>query len=284
MIVKDRTAQTLRAVDSLANLYDGMVIAVDSGKDSDEVARELCHYPNMQIYRQSFKEFNSFGLARQDALNRIPSCDYIGRSDGDELLVSNAIEVRKWLEATKPYAVRGATHYLYDSGWCKAGETLRTEGIRIWKYGTRVWRRPAHEYPYPITGEDIWVDGDILFNHINEDAPGSKMDFIVSLMQQEIDAGNLEYMWYQAREYVVGGDIDKAISLCFNYLLLGLRDVDIFNSALWGMSELCKKQGDYEGLLEKLHIIAISVGKLPNILQYILEAEQLLSQSKNNCN
>lgn len=225
------------------------------------------------IYRQNFKEFNSFGKARQDVLNRVPPCDYVGRSDGDELLNSNPIEFRKWLEEIRPDAVRGATHYVYDSGWCKAGETLRTDGIRVWKYGTRVWKRPAHEYPYPIVGEDNWIDGDILFNHINKEAPGSKMDFIVALMQQEVDAGNLEYMWYQAREYVVGGQTDKAISLCFDYLLLGVRDEEIFNLALWGMTSLSRERKDYEGLLKKLHIINLIVKENPDIQKHIIEIE-----------
>ena len=261
MLVRGEPEQTLQAINSLVNLYDGIVIAVDDGKDSDEVAKELFYYPNTYVYRQNFKDFKSYGKARQDVLDRVPVCDYVGRSDADELLISNPIEIRKWLDKVKPPAVRGATHYVYDSGWCRAGETLRTEGIRIWKYGTRVWKRPAHEYPYPIVGEDIWVDGDILFNHINQEAPGSKMEFIVALMQQEVDAGNFEYMWYQAREYAVGGHIDKSISMCFDYLILGLRDREIFDLALWGMSKLSKEQRDYEGLLKKLRIVDRIVGK-----------------------
>jgi hypothetical protein len=274
MIVKGCPEQTLQAVNSLVNLYDGIIIAVDSREDSDEIAKELSYYPNMHVYRQNFKDFNSFGKARQDVLNRVPCCDYVGRSDGDELLASNPIEFRKWLEEVRPDAVRGATYYAYDSGWCKAGETLRTDGIRVWKHGTRAWKRPAHEYPYPIVGEDNWIDGDILFNHINKEAPGSKMDFIVALMQQEVDAGNLEYMWYQAREYVVGGQTDKAISLCFDYLLLGVRDEEIFNLALWGMVYLSGEQKDYEGLLKKLHIINLIVKENPDIQKHIIEIEK----------
>jgi hypothetical protein len=277
MIIKSNTYQAVQSVSSLQGLYDGLVIAVDDGKESDEVFKELSHFPNVHLYRQHWDTFKSFGKARQDVLDRVPVCDYLGRSDGDELLASDPIEFRKWLQITRPEAVRGVTHYVYDSGWCKAGDTLRTDGIRLWKYGTRAWKRPAHEYPYPIVGEDNWIDGDILFNHINKESPGSKMDFIVALMQQEIDAGNLEYMWYQAREYVVGGQVDKAISLCFDYLMLGLRDEEIFNLALWGMVSLSREQKDYKGLLKKLHIINLIVKENAKIIEYLEMTYLLLS-------
>lgn len=49
MLIKGKTEQTLQAINSLYNLYDGMVVGVDDGTDSDEIANELSHYPNIYI-------------------------------------------------------------------------------------------------------------------------------------------------------------------------------------------------------------------------------------------
>ena len=276
MLVKENLDNVVLSMNSIANLYDGIVIGVDDGEESDGVAATLEHYPNTHIYRQHFDDFNSFGRARQDVLNRVPKCTYVGRSDDDEILMTDPYYIRKWLAETRPEAVRCATHYLYTNGWCQAGTTLREEGIRIWKYGTRVWTRPAHEYPYPINNIENWVDGDILFNHIKDDPPDSTSDRIIKLMRRAIDEGDREYLWFMAREYVVKGDIKKAISLCFEYLKHEVDHEEIFNITLWGMSELHKQLEDPEGLLQRLSEVDQVVPNNQEVQKYLDMAKELL--------
>jgi hypothetical protein len=279
MMIKGNVEYTIQSLDSLQGLYDGMVIAVDDGPDSDEVYEVLSHYPNTYLFRDHLIDF---AHTMQAALDRIPTrgVDYIGRSDGDEVLVTKPYEIRKWLAETRPDSVNCATHYLYTIGWCKAGETYRNESVRIWKYGTRKWGNPVHQYPYVISGEDKPVIADITFDHIKNADPLSMVNLNIKFMQREIDRGNREYLWYIAKEYVVKGDIDKAISLCFEYLKGGIGIKEHFDRSLWGMSELSFQQKDYDGFLKRLQEITNIVGDYPKIEEYRTLAIQMRDANK----
>jgi hypothetical protein len=255
MIIKQSEPRSveyaIKSLDSLQGLYDGIVIGVDEDKSSNELYEALSHYPNTVLFRLHFIDF---AQAMQETLQKIPSygVDYIGRSDGDEVLMTDPYEIRKWLADTRPDSVNCATHYLYTIGWCQAGETYRIDGVRIWRYGTRKWGNAVHQYPYVISGVDAPVIGDITFDHIKESDPLSMTDLNIRLMQREIDNGNRAYLWFIAKEYSVRGEVDKAISLCFEYLKHEIDNEQIFNLALWGMSELCGQRGDFKGLMQKL--------------------------------
>ena len=273
MIIRGgHTDWTKASLDSLQGLYDGIVIGVDDREDSDEIYDILNCYPNTILYRQHFEDFRHFGKMRQDVLDRVPPCSYTGRSDSDEVLVSNPYEIRKWLADTKPEAVNFATHYLHDVGWNKAGTVVRAGSVRIWKYGTRRWGNPVHEYPYPINGIDEPVMSDFVFEHIKDNPAEYRADLHIDLYQTEIDKGAHEFLWFQAKEYVIKGDIDKAIALCFEYLKYGVNNEKSFERALWGMSELCKQQGDYKGLLWRLRKLVPIAPFYPGLSKYIGEA------------
>ena len=252
MIIRGYTDQVVRSINSLRGLYDGVVIAVDDRPDSDEIFEVLQHYPNTILYRQNYESIRHFGNMRQDALNHVPPCDYVGRSDGDEVLVNSPYEIRKWLADTTPDAVNCATYYPRSSGWCKAGETRRNENVRIWKHGTRKWVRPAHEYPLVIGDRvDDPVVADITFTHIRED--DSNIDRSIELMQWEIDRGNIGYRWFQAKEYLAKGDVDKSISLCFEYLKEDPDDLhECFEMAIYGMSKMSQDRKEYDTLIQML--------------------------------
>lgn len=256
----------VKSLDSLQGLYDGIVIGIDDGKSSDELYEVLSYYPNTFLFRLHFIDF---AQAMQETLDRVPPCDYVGRSDGDEVLVNNPYEVRKWLAQTRPDAVNCATHYLYTIGWCKAGQTYRNESVRMWKYGTRRWGNPVHQYPYPISGPDNQFMADITFNHIKEADSLSMTDLNIRLMQKAIDDGDREYLWYIAKEYKIRGEVDRAINLCVEYLKGEVQSEITFNRALWGLSELCKQQGDYKGLLKRLYEIASVVKNNSELKKYI---------------
>jgi hypothetical protein len=278
MIIKGRVDYTIRALGSLQGLYDFIVIGVDSDVSSDEVYELLKHYPNVSCYRQNFEDFRHFGRLRQDVLDRVPPADYIGRSDSDEVLVSNPLLIRQWLAETRPEAVNFATHYLHDVGWTKAGAVVREGSVRIWKYGTRRWGNPVHEYPYPLNGIDNPVMSDFIFEHIKDNPAEYRADLHIDLYQAEIDKGDYEFLWFQAKEYLVKGDIDKAIALCFAYLKYGARNEQSFERALWGMSELCKQQGDYNGLLWRLRKLVPIAPFYPGLSKYIGEAIALVEK------
>ena len=205
MMIKGRPEMTIQAINSLQGLYDGLVIAVDDREDSDEVFEVLQHYPNVDAFRHHFEYFEGLTPGRNEGLDRIPShgVDYIGWSDSDEILISNPQEVRKWLADIRPDAVRAPLKFVYARCWYVEGEL----GVRhrIWKYGTRRWERSVHEHPEPINRIDNFVDHDILFHHINDDPSTYKSDYIIELMQIEIEKGSLDFMWMQAREYAVKG-------------------------------------------------------------------------------
>lgn len=273
MLVRGRVDYTIAAMNSLQDLYDGMIIGVDSRPDSDEVYEVLARYPNVQVYRQNFEDFRHFGNMRQDVLDRVPECDYVGRSDSDEVLVSSPLLIRQWLTENRPDAVNFATHYLHDVGWNKAGDVVREGSIRIWKYGTRRWGNPVHEYPYTIQQEGPSpIMSDFVFEHIKDNPEEHRADLHIDIYQTEIDKGDYEFLWYQAKEYLVKGDTNKAISLCFEYLKYGANNEQSFERALWGMSELCKQQHDIGGLLWRLRKIVPIAPNHPVLLKYIEEA------------
>jgi hypothetical protein len=259
MLVKKYTARTILALTSLQGLYDHLTIGVDSGEDSDEVFEVVSHFPNTSAYRQNFNDFDGFGPMRQDVLDRVPEATYVGRSDADEILVTEPYKIRRWLAETRPDAVTCNTYYHADSGWCKAGQTYRNEGVRIWKYGTRAWVRPVHEYPIALNGIEDAVDGDILFNHIREGSYEDKHDLHIRLMQKSIDKGELVYKFYQAREYIGKGDVQKAIELTTEYVL---EDQDnkffAYEAAVRGLSQMHIDIKDYDGLIKTLSKLDIS--------------------------
>jgi hypothetical protein len=253
MLVKKYTARTILALTSLQGLYDHLTIGVDSGEDSDEVFEVVSHFPNTSAYRQNFNDFDGFGPMRQDVLDRVPEATYVGRSDADEILVTEPYKIRRWLAETRPDAVTCNTYYHADSGWCKAGQTYRNEGVRIWKYGTRAWVRPVHEYPIVIMGVDEPVESDILFNHISDKGAASKTDFHVKLMQKNVDRGEIAYKFFQAREHLISGDIDKAIALTTEYVKEDQENKFFsFEAAVRGLSEMCIGKGDYDYLIRIL--------------------------------
>jgi len=283
MIIKvsnqESLEQAILSVNSLQGLYDGMVIGVDEGAGSDELYEVLSHYPNMHLFRLHFIDF---AQAMQEVLDTVPHCDYVGRSDGDEVLTTDPYVIRKWLADTRPEAVNCATHYLYTIGWCKGGETYRHESVRIWKYGTRYWGNPVHQYPYIVdpNGIDAPIEADITFNHIKKVDPLSMTDLNIRLMQRELDNGNWSYLWYMAKEYTVRGDVEKAVSLCFEYLNREeIENEEHFRRALWGMSELHKQEGDIGGLLIKLNDLREVTNNHPILLEYIDLAKQLKKEA-----
>ena len=283
MILKNSSPETIEqamlSIKSLQGLYDTLTIGVDEGKESDELYGVLSHYPNTHLFRL---HFINFAQAMQEVLDKVPHCDYVGRSDGDEVLMSDPYIIRKWLAETRPEAVNCATHYLHTIGWCEGGKTYRHEGVRIWKYGTRKWGNPVHQYPYLIdlNGIDSPVEADITFNHIKKADPLSMTDLNIRLMQREIDGGNWTYLWFMAKEYTVRGDLKKAISLCFDYLNREeIEGESEFRRALWGISELYKSEGDYGGLLWKLRRLRKITNNHPTLLEFIELAKQLKKEA-----
>lgn len=276
LIVKGRTDYTESAMTSLQGLYDFAVIGVDSRSDSDAVYELLKHYPNVSCYRQNFEDFRHFGKLRQDVLDRVPPADYIGRSDSDEVLASNPLLIRQWLAETRPEAVNFATHYLHDVGWNKAGTIVREGSVRIWKYGTRRWGNPVHEYPYVINGADAPVMSDFIFEHIKDNPAEYKVDLHIDLYQTEIDKGDISFLFLQAKEYLVKGETNKAIELCFQLLKHGQTDGPYFEASLWGMCELCKGQGDFKGLLWRLQKLVPIIPNYLLLTKHIEETREVL--------
>ena len=249
MIIRGNPDETKLALDSLQGLYDGIVVAVDDREDSDGVAQLLSLYPNMNAYRQNFSQFGRYDLARQDALDRIPSdTDYVGWSDSDEILVTPPYEVRRWLVNHQPEAVICGIHYIYPIGGHQAGVTYKNGRVRIWKYGTRAWSRPCHEYPAPINGPDNPTDSDITFNHIKRDPGAYRASHHIQLMQEEIDRGNIGWKFYQAREYEIMGDRDKALEKYLEYIVSG--ETDRIVDALVAYSEPLMEKKDYKRIIE----------------------------------
>ncbi len=275
-VVRGRVDYTISAMNSLQGLYDKMFIGVDSRSDSDAVYELLKHYPNVTCYRQNFEDFRHFGRLRQDVLDRVPPADYVGRSDSDEVLVSNPLLIRQWLAETRPDAVNFATHYLHDVGWNKAG-TIVTEGsVRIWKYGTRRWGNPVHEYPYPLNYIDNPVMSDFVFEHIKDNPAEYRVDLHIELYQQYIDNGDINFLFLQAKEYLVKEDVNKAIELCFQLLKYGQTDGPYFEASLRGMYELCRGQGDMKGLLWRLQKLVPIIPNHPGLLKHIEEVTEVL--------
>ena len=251
MLIRGNLNETLQAINSLQGLYDNMVIALDSREDSDEVYEALKHYSNTTVYRQVFDDFKRYDLARQDCLDRVPQDSiFTGWSDSDEILISNPIEIRKWLFETNPEAVNCAINYLHSVGGHEAGKIYRNGRIRIWRNGTRRWSRRCHEYAAPINGIENYVEGDIIFNHIKQDNSSYRSEHHIKLMQEDIDEGNTAWKFFQAKEYKIQNDIDMAIIKYFEYLQSG--DINYIEDALTQLSELCLSLKQYEKLLDML--------------------------------
>lgn len=251
MIIRGSIHEAKQALDSLQGLYDKIIIAVDDRTDSDDVYQLLLNYPNMYAFRQDFSSFARYDLARQDALDKIPNdIEYIGFSDSDEILMTNPIEIRKWLFEEKPEAVNCAINYRYSVGGHEAGKVYRNGRIRIWRANTRVWTRRCHEYPAPINGIENYVEGDIVFDHIKEDNSSYRSGHHIELMQEEIALGNTAWKFFQAKEYKIQNDIDMAIIKYFEYLQSG--DINYIDDALTQLSELCLSLKQYEKLLDML--------------------------------
>lgn len=273
MIVRGHTEESLQAIRSLQGLYDGIVIAVDDREDSDEVFEALEHFPNMYSYRQKFSNFGRYDLARQDALDRVCEIDrrdlepvnYVGWSDSDEILVSNPYEIRKWLIETQPESVNCGIHYLYPIGGHEAGQTYRNGRVRIWKHGTRRWSRPCHEYPTPINGVDNPVIGDIIFNHIKYDNSDYRADHHIELMQKEINSGNIGWLFYQAKEYLIKEDFNNAKLKYLEYLKSG--EQSRFEETVFILGDLYLKDKDYSNLIKEFS--DISIPPHPMICEYI---------------
>lgn len=272
MIIRGHTDETLQALESLQGLYDGVIIAVDDREDSDEVFQAIQHYPNTYPYRQNFAKFGRYDLARQDALNRIPiknlqteePVDYIGWSDSDELLASNPYNVRKWLSENRPEAVNCGIYYSYGIGGHQSGQVYRNGRVRIWKYGTRIWNRPCHEYPSPINGIDEPVIGDIIFNHIKQDNTEYRADHHIELMQKEIDSGLVGWLFYQAKEYEFKYDIEGAKKTYFKYLQSG--DMINFEEALSKFCNFYLTDKQYSDLIQELNKLTL---QHPLIYEYL---------------
>jgi hypothetical protein len=251
MIIRGHLEETLLAIDSLQGLYDGIVVAVDDRDDSDEVFEAISYYPNIHAYRQKFSGFGRYDLARQDCLEKVPyDVTYIGWSDSDEILVTDPYKVRKWLFDTQPEAVNCGIHYVYAIGGHEAGQTYRNGRVRIWKQGTRVWSRPCHEYPTPINGIDEPVIGDIIFNHIKQDNSDYRADHHIELMQTEIDSGNLGWRFFQAKEYEIKGEKEKARQTLIEYVKSG--ETNFLTDAIVKICESYLSDRDYIGLNEVL--------------------------------
>jgi hypothetical protein len=252
MIIRGSVHEAKQALDSLQGLYDKIVIAVDDRDDSDEVYQLLLNYPNMYAFRQKFSDFARYDLARQDALDKIPNdIEYIGWSDSDEILMTNPIEIRKWLFEKKPEAVNCGINYRYGVGGHEAGKTYRNGRIRIWRANTRYWTRPCHEFPAAINGIENYVEGDIFFDHIKEDNSSYRSRHHIELMQEEIDKNNnIGWKFFQAKEYRIQGDIDIAIDKYYEYLESG--DALYVDEAIIQLSELCLSQKQYEKLVNLL--------------------------------
>lgn len=266
MIVRGHTEETILAVNSLQGLYDGLIVAVDDREDSNDVFDALLYYPNTFVYRQHFDDFKRYDLARQDCLNQVPdTATFVGWSDSDEILVTDPYKVRVWLFKDKPEAVNCGIHYIYPIGGHEAGQTYRNGRVRIWKHKTRHWERPCHEYPVPDNGIDNPVIGDIIFNHIKESNTDYRADHHIQLMQEEIDSGNLGWMFYQAKEHLIKGDIDAAKEIYLEYIKSG--DESRRDDAITQLGELYLSRKEYSDLINAFD--SISIKDHPMILEYI---------------
>jgi len=266
MIIRGHLNETTLALNSLQGLYDNMTIAVDDRPDSDEVFEALKHYPNTVVYRQCFDTFGRYDLARQDCLDKVPTGNnFHGWSDSDEILVTDPLKIRQWLFETQPDAVNCGIHYVYGIGGHEAGQTYRNGRVRIWKYGTRRWSRPCHEYPVPINGIDEPVDGDIIFNHIKEDNSDYRADHHIELMQKEIESGNTGWMFYQAKEFEIKGDLENAVNKYLEYLKTG--NLDNFDTALSKVCEFYLGKKEYTELNKIL--LDPSIPEHPMLSEYL---------------
>lgn len=287
MIVRGHTEETLLAVNSLQGLYDGIVIAVDDREDSDEVFGALSYFPNMYVYRQKFSDFGRYDLARQDALNRVCDIDprdkepvsYVGWSDSDEILMTDPYKVRKWLYNTQPEAVNCGIHYVYGIGGHEAGQTYRNGRVRIWKHGTRRWTRPCHEYPAPLHGDDNPVVSDIVFNHIKQDNSDYRADHHIELMQKEIDSGNLGWTFYQAKEFLIKGDLENAKNKYLEYIKS--NDTSRLGEAITQFGDMLLKDKEYSRLIKDFS--DISINSHPMICEYIAIAHYWSGNKQQSC-
>ena len=133
-----------------------------------------------------------------------------------------------------------------------------------------------HEYPYAINGIDRPVMSDFVFEHIKDNPAEYRVDLHIELYQQYIDNGDINFLFLQAKEYLVKEDVNKAIELCFQLLKYGQTDGPYFEASLRGMYELCRGQGDMKGLLWRLQKLVPIIPNHPGLLKHIEEVTEVL--------
>ena len=263
MIIKDfgHTEEIIGAVGSLQGLYDYAIIAVDDGAESDNIYNELQYFPNTQVYRQAWwKMKKRYDLARIDVLNKVPDyMDYIGWSDADEFLADDTYDVRKWIVENDPEAINFGIRYLYPVGGHEAGGVYPRP--KMWKKGTRVWARPCHETPWPPDA----VDSPFIFDHVKKDNSEYAADHCIHLMQQEIDNGDLGWVYFQGREYRIKGDSVNAKQKCLDYLTSG--ETEFIDNALILVGELFLEEKDFDGLIS--YMLNVESLSHPRVYEYI---------------
>ena len=262
MIIKDfgHTEEIVEAVSSIQGLYDYAIIAVDDGVESDNIYNELQYFPNTKVYRQAWwKMKKRYDLARIDVLNQVPDyMDYIGWSDGDEILYDDPYEIRKWIVENDPEAVNFGIRYLYAVGGHEAGGVYPRP--KMWKKGTRVWARPCHETPWPPDA----VDSPFIFNHVKKDNSEYAADHCLHLMQIEIDNGDTNWLYFQARENVIKGDIESAKAKVIAYLNTG--DTQFIDNALILIGEALIKEHKFQELIS--YFISLNI-QHPRLQEYL---------------
>lgn len=267
MIVKNESAVLARCLDSLAGLYDELIIA-DTGSSDDTKAIAL-RYTD-KVY--DFPWTGSFSDARNFVFEKA-TCDYIYCSDADEVLdEENRIKFKALIQSldgdVEIVQMRYANQLQFNTTYNFDEEPRPKLYKRLRKF---VWQYDIHE---AVRTEPIIFDSDIKILHMPQSLH-SKRDF--SIYHRLTAKGDLPphlFMMY-ARELFISGD-DDDFAAAYEYFRQSVRstplssenmkqglcvlakaafiignEAEMFSAALkntsdgHGSSEVCCVLGDY---------------------------------------
>lgn len=194
MIVRDEEKVIGRCLDSIAGLWDQLVV-VDTG--SSDRTREICRERGAEVH--DFVWCDDFSAARNFALDK---CKYeiVGWCDADDVISIPAPEARRQvLEVFQEGADGINVPYIFSHIPKTNKAALQFCRVRFFRRGRAYWAGRVHEYPATAEGFKSKTISTFVFDHWQEDA-ARHTGRNLRILEQAVQEPTPRDLFYYAKE------------------------------------------------------------------------------------
>lgn len=249
MIVKNEEAVLARCLDSIAGLWDELII-VDTGSTDRTI--DIAESYGAKVLRYEWIAPGNKGEARNMGIAAAVS-QWIVVIDADEVLV-NAAKVRADILASTPDSL-----VVQFSNFIGGQATLTWRQIRIFKRWAYSYKYREHELPIPLAAGKVTGDIGAFIEHrppTGREVTKSEPMLARLALDVEENPDDPHPLYFYHRQCLIAGDYRRAIDLGAQYLTLtrhgGFIQADIHGNIAHAYSKL----GQQADALKQMHLAA----------------------------